>query len=93
MGKVDKFAVGNAVKMKFNPKGGAPVSGFHHFPNNIWIIKEASIRDNMVTIGLYRFEDNIEFQRKISMSKLLVDEDCIKVNRKLKLEKINGKNS
>lgn len=80
---VDRFVVGNAVKL-------VSTIPSNHNPDNIWIILEASIRDNLVTVGLYRFENVPGLQVKISMSKLIVDDDCVKVNRKLRLEKLNN---
>jgi len=84
----DKFVVGNAVKLKPEFSGK-----FCATPNNIWIITEASIQHNLVTVGLYRFENVEGLQIKISMSKLLVDDDCIKVNRKMRLEKLENLNN
>jgi len=85
---VDRFVVGNAVKIK--PEFSIQYFRYSASPNNIWIITEASIRNNLVTAGLYKFENVEGFQIKISMSKLVVDDDCIKVNRKLRLEHLNN---
>ena len=74
---MDKYLVGNAVKIK-------PQWVFDRDINSIWIIKEASLKDDMVTVRLYK---ELEF-RKFKMTKLFVDNDCIKINRKNRLEKL-----
>jgi len=81
---VDRFVVGNAVKVKSEWDGDI---------EEMWIITMVSSRNNIAKIELYGipFEQTVIWcSKNIRLSKLFVDMECTILNRKHRLEKLKN---